>query len=149
MEPKKKQILGIPFQTFQQKRKQLEILFRGAKKESNSRNSVPNHSAEIKLLRVECRGRLSDQICCASFLKLHFFAEFHSVPFRALESELGMPRNEHFLPRNNGNRSESVLQNFFETKFRSQPYSACDEIGSAYAQHAIKSFPRMLSICML
>ncbi len=27
--------------------------------------------------------------------------------------------------------------------------SACDEIGSAYAQHAIKSFPRMLSIRML
>jgi hypothetical protein len=26
---------------------------------------------------------------------------------------------------------------------------ACDEIGSAYAQHAIKSFPRMLSIGML
>ncbi len=27
--------------------------------------------------------------------------------------------------------------------------SACDDIGSAYAQHAIKSFPSMLSICML
>jgi hypothetical protein len=27
--------------------------------------------------------------------------------------------------------------------------SACDEISSAYAQHAIKSFPRMLSIRML
>jgi hypothetical protein len=27
--------------------------------------------------------------------------------------------------------------------------SACDEIGSAYAQHAIKSFSRMLSILML
>jgi hypothetical protein len=27
--------------------------------------------------------------------------------------------------------------------------SACDEIGSAYAQHATKSFPRMLSIRML
>jgi hypothetical protein len=26
--------------------------------------------------------------------------------------------------------------------------SACDEIGSAYAQHAIKSFPRMLSMRM-
>ncbi len=27
--------------------------------------------------------------------------------------------------------------------------SACDEIGSTYAQHATKSFPRMLSIGML
>jgi hypothetical protein len=33
-----------------------------------------------------------------------------------------MPRNEHFLPRNNGNRSESIPRNFFGTKFRSQPY---------------------------
>jgi hypothetical protein len=28
-------------------------------------------------------------------------------------------------------------------------YSACEEIGSKYAQHAIKSFPRMLSISIL
>ncbi len=33
-----------------------------------------------------------------------------------------MPRNECFLPRNNGNRSESIPRNFFGTKFRSQPY---------------------------
>jgi hypothetical protein len=31
-----------------------------------------------------------------------------------------MPRNEHFLPRNNGNRSESIPRNFFGTKLRSQ-----------------------------
>ncbi len=33
-----------------------------------------------------------------------------------------MPRNECFLPRNNGNHSESIPRNFFGTKFRSQPY---------------------------
>ncbi len=38
-------------------------------------------------------------------------------------AELGLPRNECFLPRNNGNRSESIPQNFFGTKFRSQPYN--------------------------
>jgi hypothetical protein len=63
----------------------------------------------------------------ASSVKLHFFAD--SVPLCSVPSfgigssaELGMPRNEHFLPRNNGNRSESIPRNFFGTKFRSQPY---------------------------
>jgi len=32
-----------------------------------------------------------------------------------------MPRNKHFLLLNNGNRSESIPQTFFGTKFRSQP----------------------------
>jgi hypothetical protein len=36
-----------------------------------------------------------------------------------------MPQNEHFLPRNNGNRSESIPRNFCGTKFRSQPYQWC------------------------
>ncbi len=35
---------------------------------------------------------------------------------------LGMPRNEHFLPRNNGSHSESIPRNLFGTKFRCQPY---------------------------
>ncbi len=53
----------------------------------------------------------------------------NSIPFRSVPSfgigssaELGMPRNECFLPRNNGNHSESIPRNFFGTKFRSQPY---------------------------
>jgi hypothetical protein len=33
-----------------------------------------------------------------------------------------MPPNEHFLPWNNRNRSESIPWNFFGTKIRSQPY---------------------------
>jgi hypothetical protein len=64
--------------------------------------------------------------CC--FVKPIFSAEFHSVPFRSVpnfgigsSAELGMPRNEGFLPRNIGNRSESIPRNFFGTKFRSQP----------------------------
>jgi hypothetical protein len=39
-----------------------------------------------------------------------------------------MPRNEHFLPRNNGNRSESIPRNFFGTKFRSQPYQRANRV---------------------
>ncbi len=34
-----------------------------------------------------------------------------------------MPRNECFLPRNNGNRSYTIPRYFFGTKFRSQHYS--------------------------
>ncbi len=57
------------------------------------------------------------------FCKTNFFAEFRSVPSFGIGSsaELGMPRNEHFLPRNNGNRSEFIQRNFFGMKFRSQP----------------------------
>jgi hypothetical protein len=61
-------------------------------------------------------------------VRFHFFrgiiVSFHSVPSFGIGSsaELGMPRNEHFLPRNNGNYSESIPRNFFGTKFRSQPY---------------------------
>ncbi len=59
------------------------------------------------------------------FVKLIFSAEFRSVPIFGIGSsaEIGMPRNEHFLPRNNGNHSECIPRNFFGTKFRSQPYS--------------------------
>jgi hypothetical protein len=61
------------------------------------------------------------------FVKLHYFTEF--VPFCFVPSYgmnsseiLGITRNEHFIPRNNENRSESIPQNFFGTKFRWQPY---------------------------
>ncbi len=36
--------------------------------------------------------------------------------------ELGMPQNDHYLSRKNGNRSEPIPRHFFGTKFRSQPY---------------------------
>jgi hypothetical protein len=58
----------------------------------------------------------------------HFILPVFSAEFRSVRSfgigssaELGMHRNEHFLPQNNGNRSESIPRNFFGTKFCSQP----------------------------
>ncbi len=50
---------------------------------------------------------------------------FRSVPSFGIDSSvnLGMPRNEHFFPRNNGNHFESIPRNFFGTKFRCQPYA--------------------------
>ncbi len=60
------------------------------------------------------------------FVKLLFLR--NSVPFHSVlnfgigsSAEIGMPRNEHFLPRNNGNRSECIPRNFFGTKCRSNP----------------------------
>ncbi len=45
---------------------------------------------------------------------------FPSFPSLGIDSSvnLGMPRNEHFLPRNNGTHLESIPRNFFGTKFR-------------------------------
>ncbi len=34
----------------------------------------------------------------------------------------GIPRKEHFFPRNNEHRSESIPRNFFGKEFRCQPY---------------------------
>ncbi len=73
------------------------------------------------------------------FCKTYFFRgiPFRSVPSFGISSsaEVGMPRNEHFLPRNNGNRSEPIPRNFFGTKFRSQPY-----LEGVY-------WPKLLSLC--
>jgi hypothetical protein len=48
------------------------------------------------------------------FVKLIFFMPLPSV-------NLGMLRNEHFLPRNNGSCSESIPWIFFGSKFHCQP----------------------------
>jgi hypothetical protein len=58
------------------------------------------------------------------FVKLIFFMPFSYIPSLGIDSSVnfGMPRNKHFLPRNNGSHSESVMWNFFGMKFRCQPY---------------------------
>jgi hypothetical protein len=54
------------------------------------------------------------------FVKLIFSHNY--IPFRALE--LTLPRTSEcvLLPRNNGNRSKSILRNFFSTNFCSRSY---------------------------
>ncbi len=61
-------------------------------------------------------------------VSLNFNISQNSVPFRFVPSYgmdsseiLGITRNEHFVLRNNENRSESIPRNFFGTKFRWQP----------------------------
>jgi hypothetical protein len=70
--------------------------------------------------------------------------EFHSVLSFGIGSsaELGMPRNKHFLPRNNGNHSESIRRNFFGTKFRSQPYHQ----GTHYLGYSIVESSQIFNI---
>jgi hypothetical protein len=143
--------LGIPFRISPQRRKMFGILYRETKIESNTSNSVPNHSAEVKPTRNSvpwnkisctlslllianlsefcsetCLGRKQalNTVCWSRiFFKLIFFMSLRSVPSFGIDSSLnlGMPRNEHFLPRNNGNHSESIPRNLFGTKFRCQP----------------------------
>jgi hypothetical protein len=50
-------------------------------------------------------------------VKLIFFMPFPSSPSLGIDSSvnLGMPRNEHFLPRNNGTHLEYIPRNFFGT----------------------------------
>ncbi len=110
--------------------------FRGTE---NSRNSFPNRSAEEKNARNSVpwkknRSKLSDfrsEVCLGTktywesriFCETYFFMPFSSVPSLGIDSsvKLGMPRNEQFLPRNNGSHSDPIPQNFFGTKFRCQP----------------------------
>jgi hypothetical protein len=88
--------------------------FRGRKNSSEFRSEA-------------CLGRKHavNSVCWSRiFVKLIFFMPFPSVPIFGIDSSvnLGMPRNEHFLPRNNGSCSESIPRNFSGTKFHCKPY---------------------------
>jgi hypothetical protein len=117
-------ILGIPFRTVPQRRKMFGILYYGTKLEANARNSVLNHSAEKKnnteFRSQAClrRKHAVNSVCLRRIFckKKHFFMPFPSVPSFVIDSsvKLGMPRNEHFLPRNNGSCAESIPRNFFD-----------------------------------
>jgi hypothetical protein len=79
-------------------------------------------SVSIKAVYFFAKATKSLEQSIHVYSKSHIFL-FRSVPsFRIGSSaKLGMPRNEHFLSRNNGNCSESIPRNFFGMKFRSQP----------------------------
>jgi hypothetical protein len=118
---------GIPFRTIPQKRKQLGIPFRRTKIKLNlpefrrrnpdpARNrslgsSVPhNKTRPPQILKIE--PEKTTFVCSGKLI-----IPRNSVPFRASEwalpRNLKYPRNEHFLPRNNGINSESILWNFY------------------------------------
>jgi hypothetical protein len=85
-------------------------------RKTTTRNSVPTHVSDENMLSILFAG-------AGFFVKLIFFMPFPSMLSFGIDSSVnfGMPRNEHFLPRNNRSCSESIPRNFFETKFRCQP----------------------------
>ncbi len=105
------------FRSLPRNRKQLEILFRG-----NSRNAVPNHSAEEKQLRTKrdsrkCRKKFQKRrlLRYGQIILLSYFVFFVKLIFSAdgigSSAELGIPRNEHFLPRKIGNLASEFVRN--------------------------------------
>ncbi len=112
---------GMQFRTIFWKRK--TIPFRTIFGRKKTRNSIPNHFQKRKHLKIHCKPFLGTEnskktmtfVSC--FVKLYYFC---GIPFDSFD-EHGIPRNEHFFPRNNENCSESILRNVFGTKFRWQP----------------------------
>ncbi len=111
--------LRIPFWIIPRNRKLSEFRsgpFRREKKiEENSRNSIPKHISDNGMQSILLAG-------VGFFVKL-IFMPFSSVPSLGMDSSVnhGMPRNEHFFPRNNESHSEFISWNFSGTKFRCQP----------------------------
>jgi hypothetical protein len=87
--------LEILFQTFLQRREMLGILYRGTKIKANSRNSILNHSTEVKTARnsVPWNKNRSKHL------------EFCSEPFR------GRKTTQNCVPRNKNTRRKANSQN--------------------------------------
>ncbi len=105
--------LGFPFRTVAQMRKMLEIPCSG------------KNRRKLSEFRSEAYPGQKYAVYSGAgfFVKLIVFMPFSSVPSLGIDSSvnLGMPRKEHFLARNNGSLSESIPRYFFGTKFRRQP----------------------------
>jgi hypothetical protein len=67
------------------------------------------HVSDENVLSIVCWSRIS--------CKTNFFKPFLSVPNLGIDSSVnfGMPRNEHFLPRNNGSHQVSSAE-FYRNK---------------------------------
>jgi hypothetical protein len=65
----------------------------------------------VMLIWLFCKQFFSEEFC--------FVVQSFGIDS---SGDLGMPLNEHFLLRNNWNRSETIPRNFLRTKFHSQPY---------------------------
>ncbi len=87
-----------------------------------------NNSEFCSMEQKYCRSKLSEfrseaclgrkhavnSVCCTRIIcRTNFFMLFPSVPSFGIDSSanLGMPRNEQFLPRNNENLSEEFFRN--------------------------------------
>ncbi len=102
--------------------------FRGRETNSEFRSVEQKKKQTLGILfRSMSQTKTHCQFCLLkqNFCKTNFFMSFRSVPSFGIDSSvnLGMPRNDHFLPRNNRNHSEYILRNFFERKSVANPIS--------------------------
>jgi hypothetical protein len=130
---RKRKTLGIPFRTISLKRKTLGIPFRtilGREKplEFRSKPFSKEKNLGISIRVIFRRDKTWEKRRLMLAASLNFIISRNSVPFHFVLSYgigsseiLGITRNEHFIPWNNKNCSESILLNFFGTKFRWQP----------------------------
>jgi hypothetical protein len=141
--PQRRKILGILYHGTKLDANARNSVLNHSAEENTTRNSVPwnkNISKYLEFCSEPFRGRDNysefrseaclgrkhavNSVCWSRiFCKTNFVVPFPSVPSFGIDSSVnfGMPRNEHFLPRNNGRCSESIPRNFFGTKFRCQP----------------------------
>jgi hypothetical protein len=96
--------LGIPFSTIPRKRKPLGFLFRGTNVDTNTWNSVPNHSAEEKTTRNFFRGTKFDA------------NTWNSVPNHSAEEKTTW----NFVP---WNKNRSKLSEFCSEAFCGQKHT--------------------------
>ncbi len=101
--------VGISFWAIFSEEKYFGIPFR-----TNSRNRKHSKICSKQFLWTENTWKGWLLIC---FVKLHYFAEFHSVSLR-VTIWFFRDTEWHFIPRNNENRSKSILGNFFGMEFR-------------------------------
>ncbi len=101
--------------------------FRGRETNSEFRSLEQKKKQTLGIpFRSMYRTKTRCQFCLLEqdFLANHFFfMSFRSVPSFGIDSSvnLGMPRNDHFLPQNNGNHSESIPRNFSERNSFTNP----------------------------
>ncbi len=112
--------LGILFQTFPQRREMLGILYRGAKIKANSRDSILNHSTEVKTNRnsvpIICT-EYNVRSCNSAWNKnRRKHLEFCSEPFR------GKKTTRNSVPRSKNTRrkanSPNSVQKYFADKYK-------------------------------
>jgi hypothetical protein len=95
--------------------------FRGRENNSEPNPAVENVKIVTEKTTFEVRSNHFVKLFC-QFCKTNLFRRipFHAVLFRASElalpRNLGMPWNEHFLPRNNGNRFLSLFRGIYSER---------------------------------
>jgi hypothetical protein len=100
---------------FSEEKKPLEF-----RSESFSEEKILQNSVRIHFRKRKNLGKTTFVSC---FVKPNYFVGFRFVPSYGMDSSdiLGITPNEHFIPRKNENRSESIPRIFSERNFDGNP----------------------------